>query len=234
MASIALIPSASTQNQQNAQRLPYYLWLALATLLCLSLTTNILLLFLSDSPQPNGLQLIVAIIGGMLITYPLLMLLTKDFFYQQFTPALRTSFSWSICSVGIGVMLALLIHWFSRQIPGPLDPTNTFDLIKQHSFLAELLLIIVVSIFAPFFEEYLFRGLILGSLAARFATFNAIFTSAVVFMGFHLIEYYDYWVGLLAVFCLGILLGWLKQMSRSMLAPILCHASYNFCIILLA
>ncbi|AOE51034.1 CPBP family intramembrane glutamic endopeptidase [Kangiella sediminilitoris] len=232
--------SPHTQHSAyNAQLLPFHLWLALATLLCLSLTSTIILLLLQSGhpeglEQANGLHLVIAIGGGMLVSYSLLLLLTRSFYIEQFLPLLRVGGRWVILSIIVGIFFAAFIHYLSRELPGPESPSNTFDVIKQHSRTAEVALIFIVTVFAPIFEEYLFRGLILSSLIARFATFIGIVISAVVFMGFHLLEYYDYWLGLMAIFSLGILLGWFRTSSHSILPSILCHASYNLTIILLA
>lgn len=226
----------------NSIQVVYYLWLALATLLILSLTTSLLLLALdplfndqtTDSiKHPTGIALILSIIGAILFSYPLLMLLTKEYFQHSFKPQLKTSKAWLFISLTAGVCTGFLIHQISSYYPPQQGQANTFDIIQNSGVEAQLLLIFATVVLAPFFEEYLFRGLVLDSLIKRFDTFVAILLSAVVFMAFHLIEYYEYWVGLFAIFLLGILLATIKLRSASILNPIICHASYNLTILLL-
>lgn len=231
------------KNQSNNSfQLIYDLWLALATLLILSLTTSLLLLLLdplfNDNPsdsisQPSGLALILSLIGSLLFSYSLLVLLTREYFQQHFKNKLNTSLSWLLFSVVSGFVVALIIHQIIQLYPPQPGEANSFDIIYRDGFFAQVLLMLGTVVIAPFFEEYLFRGMIFDSIRNRFGTFVAIYLSAVVFMGFHLIEYYDYWLGLMAILGLGILLAIIRQRSDSLLNPILCHASYNLSILLL-
>lgn len=242
--------SGLSQHQATLQ-LIHRLWLALATLLVLSLVSSLwLLLFSGDLPRdlpsdlPNdpssnnlsfsGLELIISLMVAMLITYPLLMLLTQDFFNNIFKPQLQTSPRWILVSLFVGAVLGIIIHILSNQFPKTNVEPNTFFIIQSHGLLAQVLLLTTVAVLAPLFEEYLFRGLILDSFVKRFDTLLAICLSAVVFMCFHLIEYYDYWVALVAMVVLGILVATLRLKSQSMLPPILCHASYNLIIVFMA
>lgn len=243
-----LIDQPSNPQAFPKSNLPlfYSLWLAFATFLLLSLLTSLNILILeatfesffpssgNENVQTSGLFLVIAIITAMVMTYALLMLMTKDYFKTVFWPQMVTSLGWAVFSVSIGIVIAIIIHWLGSTLPNDAQPSNTFDVIKDHSQISYALLIIMVVLLAPIVEEYLFRGVILDPLRARFDTLIAICLSAVVFMGFHLIEYYDYWVGIVAMLGLGIVLAIVRINSRSLLNPILCHASYNLFIILLA
>ena len=229
-------------QSSNTIQVIYNLWLALATLLILSLTTSLFLLLLeplfTNEPtgsisQPSGLALILSLIAAIMFSYPLLMFLTKEYFHNTFKPLFRSTIGWGLVSIIIGVTIASVIHQVSNLYPPQPGQANTFDIIQSSGFLAQLLLIFATVVLAPFFEEYLFRGLIFDSLLKRFDRFVAICLSAVVFMAFHLIEYYDYWVGLLAILILGFFLAIIKQRSESILNPMICHASYNLTILML-
>lgn len=249
MKLINQLDNPQTSTKSNLP-LVYSLWLAFATFILLSLLTSLSLLLLeaifeptisSPSPTPStdnattsGLFLVVAIITAMLITYSLLILMTKDYFKSVFRPQMVTSLGWSVFSVAAGIVIAIIVHWLGATLPSDAQPSNTFDVIKDHGQISYALLIVLVVLLAPIVEEYLFRGVILDPLRARFDTLVAICLSAVVFMGFHLIEYYDYWVGIVAMLGLGVVLAIVRIKSRSLLNPILCHASYNLFIILLA
>lgn len=231
-----------TSHSNNNIQLIYHLWLALATLLILSLTTSLFMLFfepLLDTPanhhssQPSGLVLILSLTGAILFSYTLLILLTREYFTSQFIPLLKAQYGWGIASSVLGIIVAVLVHFISQSYPPDPGDSNSFSLIQQHGQLAYSILVVVTVVFAPFFEEYLFRGLIFDALRNRFSAFVSISASAVVFMAFHLIEYSDYWVGMSAILLLGFLLGLLRLSSRSILCPIICHASYNACILLL-
>lgn len=237
-----MIKQPNNKTDSNIQII-YHLWLALATLLILSLTTSLLLLLFEPlfpvtgrtvSSQSSGLALIASITGSILFSYGLLVWMTKEYFHNRFKPLLNSSVPWLLISIVTGIAIATVVNLVSHYYPPQPGDVNTFALIKQDGTIALTVLFIATVCLAPAFEEYLFRGLLYDSLRQRFGTIVAICASAVVFMGFHLIEYSDYWVGMSAILLLGIFLALLRQYSRSTLGPILCHASYNASILLLA
>lgn len=78
-------------------------------------------------------------------------------------------------------------------------------------------------VFAPIFEELVFRGLLYGTLRARLGWPLAAVGSALVFALAH-----GYGVaGLLSVFLSGLLWAWVYERTGSLLAPILAHVVNN-------
>lgn len=128
----------------------------------------------------------------------------------------------------------MAVLWLALFFEPPSGIDSTFEHIISGGTTAKALLFISVVLLAPFGEEYLFRGVLLSGLSSRMRTISAILLSSVVFMAFHLLEYYGYWFALVAIFLLGILLAMLRLRSQSMLVPILCHASYNLIMLTLA
>ena len=220
----------------------YSLWLALATLLLLSLTTSLALFLVEtlnsdvasdNAGQPSGLTLIAALIISILFSYGLLLFLTKEYLCKVVRELFSTSIKWFLISLVIGIGVAVITLQLSQLYPPETGRSSTFELIKNGGFYAQALLIIGTVVLAPLFEEYLFRGLIYDAMRARFGVYLAIFLSAVVFMAFHLLEYYNYWVGLTAIFVLGVFIAAIRERSGSILNPIICHASYNLSILML-
>lgn len=220
----------------------YSLWLALATLLLLSLTTSLAIFLIEtlsseavndNSGQPSGLTLIAALIISILFSYGLLLFLTKEYLYKVVHELFSTSIKWFLVSLIAGLGVAFITLQLSQLFPPDIGRSSTFEMIKSGGFYAQVLLMIGTVVLAPLFEEYLFRGLIYDSMRARFGIYLAIFLSAAVFMAFHLLEYYNYWVGLFAIFVLGVFIAAIREYSGSILNPIICHASYNLCILLL-
>jgi ABC-2 type transport system permease protein len=78
---------------------------------------------------------------------------------------------------------------------------------------------------APIFEEFLFRGLIFGGLRRSFDVWPAALASAAVFAIMHPA------VSIVPVFLMGVCAAWLYERTRSLLAPMLAHATYNACVI---
>ena len=81
-----------------------------------------------------------------------------------------------------------------------------------------------------FAEEFLFRGMIAGSLGRRLSLFWANFWQAVIFLIPHLVVVFIIpeikWF-LVAIFAGSCVLGWLRIKSGSILGPWLVHAAIN-------
>ncbi len=82
--------------------------------------------------------------------------------------------------------------------------------------------ILSVSIFAPFFEELLCRGLVLRGLAQRMSPTNAIIISSIFFAVIH----GNPWQAIPA-FLLGLLFGYVYYKTGSLKLPMLMHAVNN-------
>jgi membrane protease YdiL (CAAX protease family) len=78
-------------------------------------------------------------------------------------------------------------------------------------------------VFAPLFEELIFRGLLYGTLRTRLAWPLAATTSGLVFALAH-----GYGViGFLSVFLSGVLWAWVYERTGSLLPSILAHVANN-------
>lgn len=81
-----------------------------------------------------------------------------------------------------------------------------------------------------FSEEFLFRGLIAGSLGRRLPFLWANLLQAAIFLAPHLLLLLvapELWFILPLVFVAGLVLGWLRIESGSILGPWLVHATVN-------
>ena len=79
-----------------------------------------------------------------------------------------------------------------------------------------------VSVFAPLFEEWLCRGLVLRGLLRKMNPFSAIAVSAVFFAILHM----NPWQAIPA-FCLGLLFGYAYYMTGSLKLTMLMHCTNN-------
>ncbi len=210
------------------------------TLVLLAFTTSSILFlayYFLDLPlgsNPPALMLAISVCFGLLISYALLMRLSAPFFSQTFIPQLKSSLFWLFTAVVCGVVYAFIAIWLGHYFTPPSGIESTLDQIIRGGLLSNSLLFFSVIVLAPLGEEYLFRGVLLSGLSSKVSTFSAISLSSVVFMSFHLLEYYGYWFALVAILILGVLLAIIRLRSRSMLAPIVCHASYNLIMLTLA
>lgn len=86
-------------------------------------------------------------------------------------------------------------------------------------------LLIAAGVGAPIAEELLFRGLIFGVLRnTRLGLIGTLMTTATLWSALHM-QYSLY--GLIAIFFIGLYLGWLRERTGSLIPPIVCHALYN-------
>lgn len=92
-----------------------------------------------------------------------------------------------------------------------------------------VLTITMVVVVGPFFEEVVFRGVLLGFLTERIGSTAAIWTSALLFAAFHL----DAWL-FVPVAMMGLAAGWLAVRERSLWPAIALHVGYNAVAVALA
>lgn len=86
-------------------------------------------------------------------------------------------------------------------------------------------LLIGAAIGAPIAEELLFRGFLFGVLRqTRLRLTGTMIVTAALWSALHM-QYSLY--GLLAIFCIGLYLGWLREKTGSLIPPMVCHAVYN-------
>jgi len=93
-----------------------------------------------------------------------------------------------------------------------------------------VLLAIGVGLMAPLFEEFLLRGLLLGSIRHITDAHSAIALTAGVFTLMHL--QYN-WTVMLLILPLGITLGYARVRSGSIWVPVLLHMINNMATVLL-
>ena len=87
---------------------------------------------------------------------------------------------------------------------------------------AYTLMVLYAVVGAPVAEEIIFRGFLQGYLRRLFPAGRAILVSALAFAFFHQPAH-----AAVAVFFLGLILGYQRERTRSLLAPILTHVFFN-------
>jgi membrane protease YdiL (CAAX protease family) len=116
-------------------------------------------------------------------------------------------------SSALGLRLGRTSHW-----------TEWFDddLVWGGGADAALAMISAV-LFAPFFEEIVFRGLLFATLRRRFGFVGSAVVSALIFAIAH-----GYgWVGLVSVLWSGVLWAWSYERTKSLVPGMLAHAFVN-------
>jgi hypothetical protein len=95
-------------------------------------------------------------------------------------------------------------------------------ILQSQGWGPRLVLLLVVSVCAPVFEEILFRGFVLASLSRYLSMWKAVVVSALLFALAHLNL-----ADVLPLTALGIVLGVIYSQSRNLLAPMLLHSFWN-------
>ena len=103
---------------------------------------------------------------------------------------------------------------FEALLRGLLQIDGTADLVFT---------VAVAVVLAPVLEEALFRGVILHGLARRRGARSATLWTAAFFAFFH---FYNPWQ-IVPTFFLGLLLGWVVLVTRSLWSSILLHSAFN-------
>jgi membrane protease YdiL (CAAX protease family) len=131
----------------------------------------------------------------------------------------------------IGVVLILVVATIALQwgVTGPIGYSIPMPEMFQKIFrdLAEQLNdsygLISIAIMAPFFEEFIFRGIMLDGLLKKKSTWTAILISAALFGLVHL----NPWQFVTAMI-IGTFAGWVYSRTKSLIYCIIIHFANNF------
>ncbi len=177
----------------------------------------------------------VAEVYGTLITYPLMFIpamlyaSAKSRFDENFTPEVPVDDNrfgrLGGFKMAVIVSVATLAAAFITDISGKILPPMPEMLEKSMKALLDAPLwvtLISVSVFAPFFEEWLCRGMIMRGLLGKMSPFAAITISAAFFAVIHL----NPWQAIPA-FILGLLFGFVYYKTGSLKLTMLMHCANN-------
>ncbi|MFT6947122.1 MAG: membrane protease YdiL (CAAX protease family) [Vicingaceae bacterium] len=131
----------------------------------------------------------------------------------------------------IGVVLILVVATVALQwgVTGPIGYSTPMPEMFQKIFrdLAEQLNdgygLVSIAIMAPFFEEFIFRGIMLDGLLKKKSTWTAILISAALFGLVHL----NPWQFVTAMI-IGTFAGWVYSRTKSLIYCIIIHFANNF------
>jgi uncharacterized protein len=131
------------------------------------------------------------------------------------------------CLVAVAVLLVAsdLLSWMIGHDLVPPFMVKVYQASRDAGPSAFLLLLIAAVVAAPIGEEIMFRGFLFRGWATSplGVTVTIVVTSA-IWAGIHV--QYD-WYGVVQVFCLGLLFGWVRARSGSTRLPIMMHAVCN-------
>ncbi|MEB3293870.1 MAG: type II CAAX endopeptidase family protein [Synechococcales bacterium] len=133
-------------------------------------------------------------------------------------------FLWGVGGYLMAFPLVILVSLLNQQIwqgQGGSNPLLPIALQSQDNT-AKILFFVTAAVFAPIFEEILFRGFLLPSLTRYVSNWNAILLSSFLFALVHLSL-----SEVLPLTVLGIVLAFVYTRTQNLLAPILLHSLWN-------
>lgn len=216
----------------------FILWLAFLATLELLLRILALTLGLSLDTLP---ALLISILLTILINVSALVLMHQYLSQQKYffpwlkrlllpkknKSSIRSLILWgTIAYIGfVPIILAgslinqLILDWTGRYFQP--QEIIEFSLENQNLFIS-ILLFLLVTILAPFFEEIIMRGLIFRGLLKKYAPFSAMILSGLIFALFHFNVF-----AFLPIALIGTLFAWLYWRTGSLIPSMIAHALFN-------
>jgi len=133
--------------------------------------------------------------------------------------SIAVGFGWGIVAWIVANLIGVLIGLAFEAMDIPVDPQAAELAIQS---LDPFVIVFAVVIFAPLAEEIFFRGVAYAGWRREHGVRRATIASAVLFAIIHFSL-----LGLVPIFLLGLWLAWLYERTRSLLASIVLHATFN-------
>lgn len=119
-----------------------------------------------------------------------------------------------------GIYFSIYLIFYLAAGRGPVSPQS--ERLRDLSGGHLALVLTVVVVLAPLFEELFFRGLFYPALRRRLAPSSAIVLNGAIFGIMHFQPLF-----MLSLVLVGIAFAWLYEKTGSLAAPIIAHALYN-------
>jgi membrane protease YdiL (CAAX protease family) len=179
---------------------------------------------LKSDPAPLLLPTQLALYGFVYLSF---LIVLGARYHQPVFQALgwrRTNVNLWIAGGG-GIVLAFAVSGLAALLHTPKVPSPIDELVNSPISLV-IFGIMAVTI-APLFEELFFRGFIQPLLSRTFGVVAGILITAVFFGSLHAPEYSWAWQYALAVAVVGVVLGWVRAWSNSIIPSTVMHGCYN-------
>jgi membrane protease YdiL (CAAX protease family) len=184
----------------------------------------------ADLPSPGSNAVVVSATTLTALPVTLLMLalaarLARIRFADYFALnpiGLRTVLLALACTLGYGALLDVVTYAIGHPMLSPFV-VGLYQTARQSGTLWLVLLTVIVA--APITEEFLFRGFLFrGWARSRLGAVGAVALTSLIWAAMHV--QYD-WVGVTEIFGLGLLFGWWRQRSGSLLTTLMMHGAYG-------
>lgn len=130
----------------------------------------------------------------------------------------------------LGFLLAFSVALIASKIPMPEEKLPFEELLRDRSSL------ILVAIFgvgvAPVAEELVFRGFAFAVFQRAHGVAAAVVITSAVFSFIHGQQYGWHWQNLVLLFYVGLIFGWVRAKTKSVVPATIIHAAYNTTLLL--
>ncbi len=203
----------------------------------------------NSDPKAWGGYLFVRQIGpSLMMVVPIVLSMLIYYFLYKFVFKERITENYGFAKAGVkNIFLGILIGFFTallcllilynrvlNELIHKKQLSSLFEMFGSHGFmmiirntlLVNIILIITIGVISPFFEEVLFRGLVLNKLKTEMPIWAAIIAQALLFGILNM----EVLFGVYA-FILGLLFGILYIITKSIWVPALTHTILSIIII---
>jgi membrane protease YdiL (CAAX protease family) len=177
--------------------------------------------------QTNAIFLLVLQLIFYIFLFTYIYLFVRLYYKSSFTGALKLKKLSTHNTVRYllgGVALSLVV----MVIPPLMPEKKSFPLEKMFNSPASAYAIAAFAVMiAPFMEELLFRGLLFAFFEKHGGLTFAIVTTAILFAGLHIPEYWGAWNHVIMILIVGLTFSIVRGMTGSLTPSIILHLAYN-------
>ncbi|HEX4770528.1 MAG TPA: type II CAAX endopeptidase family protein [Bryobacteraceae bacterium] len=226
---------AAVPGPAKPPRQPFWGYLDLLLFIGLAVGLTVILLVpvvvYAKVGNPQSAQTIALDLGAQAVLYAAIYFAFKIVFATRYHQPVFRSLGWrrGIVRPGVyallGVLLAIGVQGLLQLLRTPEVKSPVENLIDSRLTLFLVGVLAVVA--APIFEEAVFRGFLQPLFSRTFGTIAGILITAALFGGLHWTEYSGVWQYAAAITILGIVFGWIRARTNSLIPSTIMHACHN-------
>jgi uncharacterized protein len=219
----------------KAERQPFWGYVDLLLFIGIAVGLTVLLLVpvvvFAKIGSPKSGETIALGFGAQAVLYAAIYFAFKIVFASRYHRPVFPSLGWRRGAVRpgvyaiLGVLLAIGVQGLLALLRTPEVKSPVEGLIDSRLTLFVVGVMAVIA--APIFEEAVFRGFLQPLLSRTFGTIAGIVITAALFGGLHWTEYSGVWQYAAAITALGIVFGWIRARTNSLIPSTIMHACHN-------
>lgn len=166
----------------------------------------------------------LVIVSQILLYLLLVLVLSRAKLCKDARPFRKFSLSWIGKGYFSALAIVLVVNFITTALSGeaPKSENPVLSLFAEAPHWKVAMLGLLVVFVGPFFEEIVFRGWLFGGLRRSWGDTPALLLSSLLFALIH-----GDAPGLIPLFCLGMIFGWVYRRSGSLWASIIVHGFWN-------